>query len=54
MIDQIANALRFDIIFRRLRPRERLVEGDLTERFSVGRYVIRSLPSVSVRSMRSL
>lgn len=39
--DQVANALRFDIVFGRLRPRERLVESDLTERFGVGRYVIR-------------
>lgn len=41
MIEQIANALRFDIVFGRLRPRERLVEGDLSERFGVGRYVVR-------------
>lgn len=41
MIEQIANALRFDIVFGRLRPRERLIEGDLSERFGVGRYVVR-------------
>lgn len=41
MIDQITNSLRFDIIFGRLRPRERLVESDLCERFGVGRYVVR-------------
>ncbi|OCW58374.1 GntR family transcriptional regulator [Hoeflea olei] len=42
MTDQVASALRFDIVFGRLRPRERLVENDLTERFGVGRYVIRA------------
>lgn len=41
LIDQVANALRFDIVFGRLRPRERLIEQELTERFGVGRYVIR-------------
>jgi DNA-binding GntR family transcriptional regulator len=41
MIEQIANALRFDIVFGRLRPRERLIEGELSERFGVGRYVVR-------------
>lgn len=41
MIEQIANALRFDIVFGKLRPRERLIEGDLSERFGVGRYVVR-------------
>lgn len=41
MIEQVANALRFDIVFGRLRPRERLIEGDLSERFGVGRYVVR-------------
>src|SRR5690606_11365873 len=39
--DKVANALRFDIIFGRLRPRERLVESDLAERFGVGRYIVR-------------
>lgn len=41
VIDQVANELRFDIVFGRLRPRERLVENDLAERFGVGRYLIR-------------
>ncbi|WP_412051735.1 GntR family transcriptional regulator [Hoeflea sp. Naph1] len=41
MIEQIANKLRFDIVFGRLRPRERLIEGDISQRFGVGRYVVR-------------
>lgn len=39
---QIVNALRHDIVFGRLKPRERLVEEELSERFAVGRHVIRA------------
>jgi DNA-binding GntR family transcriptional regulator len=34
--------LQHDIVFGRLKPRERLVEEDLSERFAVGRHVIRA------------
>ena len=40
--DEVFQALRRDILLGRLRPRERMVEGELTERFGVGRYVIRA------------
>lgn len=40
--DDVAEALRQDIVFGRLRPRERLLESELTERFGVGRYVVRA------------
>jgi DNA-binding GntR family transcriptional regulator len=38
----ITDALRHDIVFGRLKPRERLVEEELSERFSVGRHVVRA------------
>lgn len=38
----VVNALRHDIVFGRLKPRERLVEEELSERFAVGRHVIRA------------
>jgi DNA-binding GntR family transcriptional regulator len=38
----IVNALQQDIVFGRLKPRERLVEEELSERFVVGRHVIRA------------
>lgn len=38
----IASALQHDIVFGRLKPRERLVEEELSERFAVGRHVIRA------------
>jgi DNA-binding GntR family transcriptional regulator len=38
----VLEALRHDIVFGRLKPRERLVEEDLALRFGVGRYVVRS------------
>ena len=40
--DEVFHALRRDILLRRLHPRERLIEEELTLRFGVGRYVIRS------------
>jgi len=40
--DAVFEALRNDILLGRLHPRERLVEEDLTSRFSVGRYVVRA------------
>lgn len=40
--EDVTEALRRDIVFGRLRPRERLLEGELTERFGVGRYVVRA------------
>lgn len=40
--DAVFHALRRDILLRRLHPRERLVEEELTARFGVGRYVVRS------------
>jgi DNA-binding GntR family transcriptional regulator len=40
---RILNEIRFDIIFGRLRPRERLLENDLSKRFGVGRYLIRGV-----------
>ena len=38
----IASAIRHDIIFGRFRPRERLLEEELSERFDAGRHVIRA------------
>lgn len=38
----IVSALQHDIVFGRLKPRERLVEEELSERFGVGRHVIRA------------
>ena len=38
----IASAIRHDIIFGRFRPRERLVEEELSDRFDAGRHVIRA------------
>ncbi len=38
----IVSALQHDIVFGRLKPRERLVEEELSERFAVGRHVIRA------------
>lgn len=40
--EAVFNALKEDIIFGRLHPRERLVERDLSERFDVKRGVVRS------------
>jgi DNA-binding GntR family transcriptional regulator len=40
--DAIFQALRRDILLGRLRPRERMVEEELTGRFGVGRYVVRA------------
>lgn len=37
----VSEALRQDIVFGRLKPRERLVEEELSERFDCGRYAIR-------------
>lgn len=39
---QVLDMLQHDIVFGRLKPRERLVEEELSERFAVGRYVIRA------------
>lgn len=39
--DDVVEAIRSDIIFGRMRPRERLLENELAARFNVGRYVIR-------------
>jgi DNA-binding GntR family transcriptional regulator len=39
----IINTLQHDIMFGRLKPRERLVEEELSERFSVGRHVVRAV-----------
>lgn len=39
---EIAEVLKREILFGRLRPRERLLEAELTERFGVGRYVVRA------------
>jgi DNA-binding GntR family transcriptional regulator len=38
----IVSALQHDIVFGRLKPRERLVEEELSDRFAVGRHVIRA------------
>jgi DNA-binding GntR family transcriptional regulator len=38
----IVSAMQHDIVFGRLKPRERLVEEELSERFAVGRHVIRA------------
>ncbi len=38
----IISAMQHDIVFGRLKPRERLVEEELSERFAVGRHVIRA------------
>lgn len=38
----VVSALQHDIVFGRLKPRERLVEEELSERFAVGRHVIRA------------
>ena len=40
---KVLNEIRFDILFGRLRPRERLLESELSQRFGVGRYLIRSI-----------
>jgi DNA-binding GntR family transcriptional regulator len=40
--DEVVAALKRDILFGRLKPRERLVENELAERFGVGRHVIRA------------
>jgi len=40
--DEVFHALRRDILLGRLHPRERLIEEELTMRFGVGRYVVRS------------
>lgn len=38
----VVSALQHDIVFGRLKPRERLVEEELRDRFSVGRHIIRA------------
>ena len=38
----VVASLRHEIAFGRLKPRERLVEEEISERFSVGRHVVRS------------
>lgn len=38
----VTEALQYDIVFGRLKPRERLLEEELSLRFDVGRHVIRS------------
>ncbi len=40
--DAVMSALQQDIAFGRLKPRERLVEEELSERFLVGRHIIRA------------
>lgn len=40
--DEVAETLKQDILFGRLRPRERLVEGELVTRFGVNRHVVRA------------
>ena len=42
MLADIVQAIKEEIIFGRLRPRERLVEGELSDRYRVSRHVIRS------------
>jgi len=41
-VQSLANALREAIIFGRYRPRERLVEEELTERYGATRHIIRN------------
>jgi DNA-binding GntR family transcriptional regulator len=41
-LSAVISALQHDIVFGRLKPRERLVEEELSERFAVGRHVIRA------------
>lgn len=41
-VDQVADALREDIVIGRLRPRERLIEDELSERFGTSRHVVRA------------
>lgn len=40
--DEVAAELQREIIFGRLKPRERLLENELAERFNVGRHIIRA------------
>src|SRR6266851_6460450 len=39
---KLVKAIKFDIIFGRLRPRERLIEDELVEHFGVSRHVVRA------------
>lgn len=39
--EAVIEAIQQDLVFARIRPRERLVEADLAKRFDVARYVIR-------------
>lgn len=39
--ERVIEAIQQDLVFARIRPRERLVEADLAQRFDVARYVIR-------------
>lgn len=41
-VDRIAGLIELDIVFGRLKPRERLVEDDLIDRFESKRHVVRS------------
>jgi DNA-binding GntR family transcriptional regulator len=41
-VDRIAGLIELDIVFGRLKPRERLVEDDLIARFETKRHVVRS------------
>jgi DNA-binding GntR family transcriptional regulator len=40
-LDQIVQTIKLDIIFGRLRPRERLIEDELTDRFQTSRHLVR-------------
>lgn len=40
-VDTVVNSIKQDIIFGRLRPRERLVEDQLSERFGASRHQVR-------------
>lgn len=41
-VEELTRALELDIVFGRLRPRERLVEDDLIARFRAKRHIVRS------------
>jgi DNA-binding GntR family transcriptional regulator len=41
-LSTLVRSIKFDIIFGRLRPRERLIEDDLVNRFSVSRHLVRA------------
>lgn len=41
-LSDLVRSIKFDIIFGRLRPRERLIEDELVSRFNVSRHLVRA------------